>query len=1689
MTSSFLQSELTSLISDSKRKFSDVRTAAEKSLGDLKAITVTSETQLAADLSRKPGFIDCFLLACQTKNAKLANSATNCLQRLIASRAVAPDRLEDVLGALKDVVNTSYDVQLKILQTLPALLQLYSPQIHGDLLARSLEICAVLQSSKTPLVSSSAGATLWQLISSVFDQAAQHSANGTQDAHDAEAGDGKNAPADDAARLFHDLCVSLNDKEPSFIEVDTLAPSYLVETLIKVIDENSAYIKSRPPLIAACQDELIPAITNLLESVDDAQALTPLLRLSNLLLQKLAPMVFAGMKPVFILLLKFTDREHPPWKRSLALEFFTRLFANFGLIARLFDESKDDGDNVVVKALGTFVRISSEDPVLIGLGRQSTMPAQRGSEAQEDDMAAIEAQGASGLASVSSADATATGISLEFSTLETPLLDTSDPSKAGTIPKTYNHTLILDSISAFCDGLSKFIMPLSVLSRTQEDQEDEPEAENGRRSQSVTRAASGRKQIQRNKYQRLINPLKIKDLPQLPQVQACSKMAESCWPAILAMCSTFLNAALDSHFYHVLIRSIQKLAQVSGTLDLSTPRDALLTSLAKGSIPANTASFLQLASPAMRRKPSIDQQEPSTPIKSPPLDSSRQSLDTPRQTLNVRHLLCLRALLNLGIALGPSLAQDSWFIIIETLQQAEALIAVASAGRVSQNGSHEGQTTITSEIAAVNGAAKKMMESTRSYPDAAFGIVVGAILRLMGDDSQSNGVSKSESMLSPAPASSPGGLASPTMAKHGHKVSRSVSGIWVKTKALDVEIAFALQKLRDLSRLNLHRFVALESQEVTWDLIVARLLKASQSDDIHNSLRQQAASTVDSIAMEAIKLIKADESEEAEVDTVQCLCLQSLADQLEDSVTTDDELTTEIIKLVFEALEDILGHSGESLRQGWTIVFQILRKSFPSVTDQEHAEGLSPSTPVAFRCVQLVCTDFVELLQLESLKLLLSLLYMFGSQQYDTNMALTTTGLLRNIAALLQHRTDVLDVSETDIHNEDNDQGKESTPVQLWCASLDELAKMCSDTRKDVRDASIRILLQTMDSASSQLTPMAWNVLIDAIPIAILQDYQAALNQEGIDREHLSASASHLTQGLTDLIVENMAAIVRDENFADTWSRLHDIFNVTLEGGQLSTISLVYTCISRLLQATDVLDMDHSSLIEPMLMLWAWHPVPEQHNDSADVSNQAALSAHLHVLRQAYTTCPAAVQSFAHRKKSISDYATSAVRESLLKAVHPPYTNDVKVMTSEQQEAASCLDIIRALFSNELDNFCGFVLELIEEMLDIKEGSLVPRPEQSAVSKKSQKPTYIAVASHCIDLLRGVAEEVKGRKDYAAIVQLPYALDMLSAIIKTKYTPIPTNAAGPIWRNATVTAVVVLEGSLSSLGGFDGITDVARYIIATATAILGSDGLQISKSPAADTLRADEAFDSEHFLRFHHAAIPIIAQSGVSAQANEYILTLFRSSLLYTPRDGEQPPDLLGKPLQAFEYRVISQDPKPFPRQTIASTTALSALFDLLSPNSPHYRPSLAVEAAPYVLLRIALPLKSFNANQKIRGLTPLPAFMQAELVRVLSLALELRVDDGTVRRGVEAVTIAADADSRSRTENDTSTSGGGGDGKEHLRKLYSLILKTQNEWRRTIRLPVAGQGWMDREGGRGKAIEELMERWVRVVSEGWGIP
>jgi len=93
-----------------------------------------------------------------------------------------------VLEALMQATSAGLDVQLKILQALPSLVQNYASDLKGNLLVTTLNICFTLQSSKNAIVNHTSAATLQQLVVSVFDKvvAEDRKAGDTPTANDAE---------------------------------------------------------------------------------------------------------------------------------------------------------------------------------------------------------------------------------------------------------------------------------------------------------------------------------------------------------------------------------------------------------------------------------------------------------------------------------------------------------------------------------------------------------------------------------------------------------------------------------------------------------------------------------------------------------------------------------------------------------------------------------------------------------------------------------------------------------------------------------------------------------------------------------------------------------------------------------------------------------------------------------------------------------------------------------------------------------------------------------------------------------------------------------------------------------------------------------------------------------------------------------------------------------------------------------------------------------------------------------------------------------------------------------------------------------------------------------------------------------------------------------------------------------------
>ncbi|KIW99675.1 uncharacterized protein Z518_11088 [Rhinocladiella mackenziei CBS 650.93] len=1736
MTHAFLQSELTSLISDSKRRYNHVRTAAEQSLADLKAISVTSETQLAADLFRRPQFVDPLVLACKSKNVKLACTGTICLQRLTASKAVARARLPDVLDAFHDGIASGYEPQLKILQTLPSLLQLYASDLSGNLLARTLEICATLQSSRTAIVSNTASATFQQLVSTVFDEAGKGekvrvSSDGETKQYDKDQ-EYQEASLEDALRLFDDLCLLLDQQQPKFLKVENLPSGFLLETLQLIMSTHGSFIISHANHVRACGDHLMRGLSRILSRKDAFGMLVRALSILLLIMQGFADELQDQLIQVIPSLVNALEKDgNPMWKRTLCLEFFRNVCSDFGVMRKLFElfDDREDSENLIGPLLSALVRIAAEDPSLIGLGRQSTIPVQRVNDIKSEEAASIEAQGLGGaITSVPSGDAGITGISLEWSVIHTPLMEQGEKQVPPAIPSTYIYTQALGCIASFCDGLSKFIMPLSVPSRPSRESLDSggrdspgPEPANDEIIRRQTRPSTSAQ-----KYQRLINPLTLTKHPLHPQIRICATMIETCWPAALATCSTFLNSALDSEFYHILIRSVQKLAQVSGVLELSTPRDALLTTLAKASIPTNANSVISTYHNSnTNRVVSSEHDNPHDRIKSPTEPPPTPTFPTTGPALNVRHLLCLRALLNLGIALGPTLEQDAWFILIETMQIVEALIAIPTTMSASSQtdsprvgvSSQDGQNTLAGEIAAVQAATKRMLDSTRSYSAESFAVVVQALLRLLGRTG-----AEDAAQLIPDNTGSP---VSPTRlapTSPAHHSSRSISGLWTKSKSLDLEIGFVLNKISELSRINIHRFASTTELSCSWNLIGSRLLRLSQDPVISGSHRIQSASILDLISMDTVKLLDDSRFETEEADQIRSRCLESLLKQLtslgQTRLEKQEGIELEVHKRLLEALESMLSHSGESLNNSWPIALEILSLSYSkggqgqpqtsnaSIDQAERNEQHAQILRVAFRSIQLITSDFLSVLTVVSLARLAQLLRQFSSQDYDLNVALTSTTLLWSLASQVLTRIEMVDLTRIPSLDTSLDELDSSATAALWSVILLQLIQLCKDERPDVRNAAIRVLLKMFEASSESLSPSTWAITLVVGPLSAIRFSVEQYTSGETDQSAWLVSAAQLTDGIMQLITQNLKVIAAHDGFKNTWRHIMEVFEGVLSTTSLSASSLAFSNLSRILAALPALGQVDAELIVPALRIWAsYHPAgirkesQSSERRSEEVPNQPAFTSHAHVLVEAYNASPTALTSYQLGERRIVPLMMDSLERAVLFCSHPPYTSDVKSLSPEQKEVFNCLRILKTLLRDSVAEYSRYLLQLLKNSLGIQEGKIGSRSKRSAIFKSVQKPTFVAFASACLDDLRNLALEHANSNNVTETLAVPESLTVLSSLIRTKYTEIPTNHQAPLWRNATATAVVMLEvlqhhvhqnkpaKDSRNVGG------IAAPAISLAFSILGYGGL--SNPPAKQTEEAlveDETFDIEHFQLLHKAVISVFQHAAIKEDdCRQYAITLFNASLLAKPWYYDIPDDLAKEPLKGImEVRQGSVHQPIFAVRTRICYTALDALFGLVQQpgqpdeNSDGVKPishKWAWAACPYLILRVVHPLKTFLADQRLRGLTPPPMPQQVELQRVLHEFVDLHSDAVALKR----LTSSIRNHSHEQTRNGSSeVPNPGTDGKEHLRALYLLNLRMQKFWRGLPRLKGEG-AWQTDEPGRG--IEEALERWSASVGEGWG--
>lgn len=894
----------------------------------------------------------------------------------------------------------------------------------------ALNICFILQSSKNAIVNNTSAATLQQLIVSVFEKVvAEDKLSDAPFVGEAPAHDGNvqlRAAALDAYRIFNDLCLLTQSQRPEYLRFSGLQQTFGLELIESALTNHAGIFATHPEQVHVLRTKVLPFIIKTLSGKLNFAASVRLFRILYTLLRRHLTLIPKESGEALDLLTQILDQDTALWKRSLCMEVFRGIFGEPALIRRIFRmfDAQEGEKKILLSLTATFVRVSTEKPVTIGLGHQSTIPVAN-PYSTSADQAVLDASGVSvSVIAGVGGSAQDTGISTQWSSMRVPCIDQLDKTDPPAIPESYIYSLTLACITSLSEGLAKFILPLTVPGdrnrrrgkpgsslEGSEERPDSPTPLDRERSSSF------------KKNPVPVNPLSLKDHPLYPEVETCAEIIDECWPAILATCSTFLYAALDSEYYHGLVRAFQRFAHVAGLLQLATPRDAFLTTLGKAAVPPNV--FTACLNSGQSRQPSSTMASESTgnsilgnargllSVESlvsqgnTPDKTRSQSFDATASALNTRNLLCLRALLNLGIALGPTLSA-SWQIVLETLQQADFVLFATgkSAGRTptaakgpDPNADKEASALLANfgtEIKSVVTASGRLFESTIDFPNDAFLEVVNAVCGLLEKRTQPDPSGEHDGRPETIPEEDPTSPVSSASSQH-----RRMTTVFAPSGPVQTD-QFALAKLGDLASINLERLLTNPPDVSGWTPLVSELNLALSSPSPSAAVRTRAAEILVKLVLEAANATSA--LAEDGRGQVQLRLLEAFRDALLPLQVEDRERSVashatdiEIHRVVLEGLKSILEDCGESLISGWVITFEIIDSIF--ITRTISTNGKDPSNALttrstklikaSFGSLQLICSDFLSSLPHLCFLNLVDTLYKFCSQNDDLNVALT----------------------------------------------------------------------------------------------------------------------------------------------------------------------------------------------------------------------------------------------------------------------------------------------------------------------------------------------------------------------------------------------------------------------------------------------------------------------------------------------------------------------------------------------------------------------------------------------------------------------------------------------------------------------------------------------------------------------------
>ncbi|KAK6463936.1 hypothetical protein DFJ63DRAFT_56528 [Scheffersomyces coipomensis] len=1607
-----LVADFTTLGLESKRRFPEIKQGCDTAINQLKSLDQTSPIN-DIQLNDNSTVIIPFINACKSGNAKLITLSIPIIHRLIMATIIPPSCLNDLVDSLQEASNLAIDIQLRILQCLPTLMQNYHTFFTGPLLIKLLTVCSNLTANnKSTVVINTASATLQQLFSNIFDinpESSDESENVHEVIIDNDEVIKVNGECFECYNIFQDLCKLIENESPMFftkaIHIKVLSVLEIVEN---IIINHKLLFQTHQELAYLLRIKIIPSLLRILNSSHQRNFpyITRTMRVLHVLLASQLDNLEIECEIVLSFLnhiLLNNENEGDIWEKILVLETYKGLFSDFHFVKSIFEKYDNNPrkKNVLqelIAILNTFLSSNSYlfNDIVKRPSIVSQPPLQQPSSSSSTSTSSLQTPQSP---SKNQDQSSPIYLSKSSSHLKTPLIDHFDKSEPPTqLPKTYPIYLIYNILLSYADGIAGFVQSLS----------------NGS------------------------DPVNLE-----ADVEFTNAFIESNFKDISVLFERFIYSAMDDESFHLLIRSFQRFTHSTGLLGLTSIRDGLLIILSnsithniskdESKTLTNSGSSLQL-----QGKQLLAFGESLVESFSSTLTSQKQPSDThpqphPLQTsvpvtvrsryINSRHVTCLRALANLAVSLGSTL-QNSWTIIWITFQWCDYFIN--GPDEYSGFFNHKAYKSFTEaslpqlspqDINNIELSKKKLMDSFKEYPVESYNELIKAILELSNrvfeeqdkpitdiaeEDEDEDGPEVEYDEKKPFTPPSTNGHSN-NQAHKKHTALRTCP--YNKTYFVD--------RLLEFCQIESNKFLILDNK--SWDLITEYFIKLGNRRDIAYNLRLYIVQTYNQIIKNLSDEGFGVENEQVNYQT-SIKSLDGLNRYLIGlfNLGIPHELLvlnceTEIHLSTLTILHQLIDQYDSYYKNSWHTVFTILNTPFKVTQDTlinkdevNLRERIRLLIEKSFDTLKLILDEFLTSIPSNQLILLIDTLYNFCSQTFDLNISFSSISYFWLISDSLKSRILKFDneksklIEQEIIHDEaelitkinqtQNDKDEYLYHTLIIIYLLSKLVKLSLDTRAQVRDGSIQTFFQIIEIHGDLITESkSWD-LIYTIVLPNLFNIELNLTDSKFNRKEWIESLHLILTGL--ILIYNKFMIKFDQipNIIDKWIILIKYFTNLLNFKWIDLNLKVFKSFQDLLIPFQDSNITLKSEFRDLLFKF-WYDIPVEY-DFINPLYQESITSFMNCFTPLYPII---------KSTDVSNEEIQIILNLLNKCARYP------ILPDNQGDNVKPSKLQRAVLNNltiiQIDdgNIKSQIIQQLSNIIVYPFGTRL-RIEQKLTNNKLingnkfKLPTFIAISHLSLELLREKLLELNG-DDFAILLKdkgINKILKSLLEVIKSRSIGIVSKEKSQIWIESNVIVKNIIKQLIES--GQDIDEELWKLIVESIKLCFVNNKDDDKKS------NEDELINIEQYQSLIEIILPRLIETSGNKILEDFIETIYENSFLYEFDESES---LMIKESNNDSNELISLIIKFNFNETFGSTktikkfnnkcTRFNCLTELIKFCLIPQESILNITSQNYFIIRSIFCIRRFISDQKLLYKCPISKIQQQELLIILRGIIDIR--------------------------------------------------------------------------------------------------